>query len=289
VRIIVLGSSSSWYVNDLRRAAAGRHEIAAVSYKQLASQIDGHDASWHAGGIDLGRADAILVRSMPPGSLEQVVFRMDALGQLASAGMSVVNSPRAIEVAVDKYLATARLQEAGFLVPPTVACQTVEQAMQAFETLGRDVVVKPLFGGEGRGVTRVTNEAIARQTFQELDSSESVLYLQAFIDHDGCDWRLLVIGQRVLGMGRRHPTDWRTNISRGAVGEPLEVTPDLAEMAHKGASAVGATIAGVDLLPGNDGQLYALEVNAVPGWRALAKVCEQDVSRLVLDHLASLG
>ena len=55
---------------------------------------------------------------MPPGSLEQVVFRMDALHGVAAAGVPVWNPPRAVEAAVDKYLALAKLDQAGLPVPP---------------------------------------------------------------------------------------------------------------------------------------------------------------------------
>ena len=84
-------------------------------------------------------------------------------------------------------------------------------------------------------------------------------------------------------MRRIHPTDWRTNVSRGATTEPLEVTPQLAEIARRSAAAVGAPLAGVDVLPARDGGLYVLEVNAVPGWRALAPTVGVDVAQLVLD------
>jgi ribosomal protein S6--L-glutamate ligase len=160
--------------------------------------------------------------------------------------------------------------------------------MAAFAELGGDVVLKPLFGAEGRGITRLTDEALALRAFSMLEQLGAVLYLQEFIAHEGADLRLLVIGERVLGMRRRNPLDWRTNVSRGAKAEPLEVTPQLAEPAYCAAAAVGAPIAGVDLLPGADGRLYAIEVNAVPGWKALARVHGIDVARLVLDHVASL-
>jgi glutathione synthase/RimK-type ligase-like ATP-grasp enzyme len=63
------------------------------------------------------------------------------------------------------------------------------------------------------------------------------------------------------------------------------VTPELSELAHRAAEAVGAPVAGVDLLPGRDGRLYAIEVNAVPGWQALSRVLRIDVARLVLDYV----
>jgi len=59
-----------------------------------------------AGDTDLSGCDALLVRSMPPGSLEQVVFRMDALARVEQQGTPVLNPPRALEIAIDKYLAT---------------------------------------------------------------------------------------------------------------------------------------------------------------------------------------
>ena len=318
MRIAVLCSSDSWYFRDLRRAAGSRHELLPVAFTQLVSALGGGDQitarqvapglvpgssdvddltrrakftgvpatrAGATGNISLSDVDAVLVRTMPPGSLEQVVFRMDLLARLEASGVPVINPPKAIEAAVDKYLTSARLAAAGLKIPRTIVCQTADDAMAGFADLGGDVVLKPLFGSEGRGITRLTDEALALRAFRMLEQLGAVLYLQKFIDHDGCDLRLLVIGERVLGMTRRNPLDWRTNISRGATAEPLEVTPDLAELAHRAAQAVGAPLAGVDLLPGRDGHLYAIEVNAVPGWKALARVQGIDVARLVLEFV----
>jgi RimK family alpha-L-glutamate ligase len=282
MRIAVLAAANSWYYRDLVRAAGGRHELTVVCYKHLAVEMRGAEAVVRSGAIDLTKFDAVLVRSMPPGSLEQVVFRMDALARLEAAGVAVINPAKAIEAAVDKYLATAKLQELGLLVPATVVAQTADAALAAFESLGGDVVVKPLFGGEGRGITRVSDAAIARRAFTTLEQLGAVLYLQRFVPHEGHDLRLLVIGDEVLGMRRVNAEDWRTNVSLGARAEPLEVTEDLAQLARRAAVAMGATVAGIDLLPGRDGQLYALEANAVPGWRALASATGVDVAGRVL-------
>jgi ribosomal protein S6--L-glutamate ligase len=238
-----------------------------------------------SGDCRLNDVDAVLVRTMPPGSLEQVVFRMDALARLESAGKVVLNPPKAVEVAVDKYLASARLVAAGLTIPRTIACQTADAAMAAFKALGGDIVLKPLFGAEGRGITRLDDEALALRAFKMLEQLGAVSYLQEFVEHEGADLRLLVIGERVLGMRRRNPLDWRTNISRGARAEPLEVTAELAELAHRAAAAVGAPLAGVDLLPGRDGRLYAIEVNAVPGWKALGRSLGIDVASMVLEYV----
>ena len=190
--IAILAARDSWYFRDLARAAGDRHRLTAISYKSLGSHVAGANLSIDGGGLSLNSLDAVLVRSMPPGSLEQVVFRMDALAQLEAAGVRVVNPPRAIEAAVDKYLATAKLQAAGLLVPPTVVCQTAADGLAAFETLGGDVVVKPLFGGEGRGLTRVSDAAIARRVFASLEQIGAVLYLQQFVPHVSSNGDLIV-------------------------------------------------------------------------------------------------
>ncbi len=288
MRLAVLAASDSWYVADLRRAAGARHEVVALSFDALVARLDGRGRGVAAAGQPLSAFDAVLVRTMPPGSLEQIVFRMDALGVLADAGVVVVNPPRAIEAAVDKYLTSARLHAAGLATPRTLVCQGVSEALTGFQELGGDVVVKPLFGGEGRGILRVTDESLAWRTFSALAQLRCVIYLQEYIPHHGFDLRLLVLGERVLAMRRVNPTDWRTNISRGARPEPLAPDAALVETARRAAAAVGASIAGVDILPSVTGQHYVLEVNGVPGWKALASALQVDVAALVLEHIACL-
>lgn len=289
MRVAVLTSPQSWYFRDLQRAAAARHELTAVAFSHLASALNVTTAfSASSKGQCLDQFDAVLVRTMPPGSLEQVVFRMNVLGELERRGQVVLNSPRSLEAAVDKYLASARFQATGLSTPRTWVGQNAEDAMSAFAELGGDVVVKPLFGGEGRGISRVNDEALALRAFKMLAQLGAVIYLQEFVPHEGRDLRLMVLGDRVLGMWRYNPRDWRTNISRGAIGERWKYDETLAGMAVRAAQVIGAQWAGVDLLPGRDGKVYVLEVNAVPGWKGLASVIQRDVAALALEYLETL-
>jgi ribosomal protein S6--L-glutamate ligase len=281
MRIAILAAGNGWHVRDLQRAAAlVGHEAAAVDFRRV-----------HAGvGVRfdaLDGFDGVVVRTMPPGSLEQVVFRMDVLHRLQARGVAVLNPPAAVEACVDKYLATARLAAAGLLVPPTIVCQHADAALEAFAVLGGDVVVKPLFGSEGRGMVRVADADLAWRTFRTLERTQSVLYLQQFIAHPGWDLRAFVVAGRVVAaMRRRANGGWRTNVAQGGSGEPVRLTPAEEALAVRAAAALGAPVAGVDLLPGPAGELYVVEVNAVPGWRALAPVTGVDVAAVLLRHLA---
>lgn len=289
LRIAVLASPRSWYLRDLRRAAAGRDEIVQVDHARLAADVVAEPMVVRAGEVDLSTFDCLLLRTMPPGSLEQIILRMDLLGCLEATGLLVVNPPRAIEVAVDKFLATAKLHAAGLPVPATIVCQTMDQALDAMDQLGGDVVVKPLFGSEGRGLMRVADRAIGERVFSALFQVSSVFYLQRFVPHDGRDLRVLLIGNQPLAIERRHPSDWRTNIARGAQAVAMDCTaPNMElpiELARRASAAVGASVAGVDLLRSPDGSWLVLEVNAVPGWKALAATLKIDVARMVLDNL----
>lgn len=243
-----------------------------VDFRKLSAAV--------ATGTDsLADFDAVVVRTMPPGSLEQVVFRMDVLHRLEARGTVVLNPARALETCIDKFLAGARLSAAGLPVPPTIVCQDADCAIAAFTALGGDVVVKPLFGSEGRGMMRISDPELAWRTFRALERTQSVLYLQRFIDHPGFDIRAFVLGGRVLTAMRRHArNNWRTNVAQGGRGEATRLSTREQRLALAAAEAVGVAVAGVDLLPDRDGQLHVLEVNAVPGWRALAATTNIDVA-----------
>jgi RimK family alpha-L-glutamate ligase len=280
MRIAVLSGGGGWHVLDLVRAAHRLgHAAAAVDFRTVAAAVGTEPGP-------LAGFDAALVRTMPAGSLEQVVFRMDALHAASATGVRVLNPPRAVETCVDKYLTSTRLAAAGLPTPPTHVSQTADAALDGFDRLGGDVVVKPLFGSEGRGMVRLSDRETAWRVFHALDRTGQVIYQQRFVRHPGWDLRAFVVGGRVLaGMRRTARGDWRTNVAQGGTAEEIELRDDAVSLAVRAAAAVGCPVAGVDLLPEPDGGLTVIEVNAVPGWRALAAVTGRDVAADVVRFL----
>jgi ribosomal protein S6--L-glutamate ligase len=281
MRFALLSSGNGWHVRDLQRAATALgHQAEAVDFRRVAAGVA-------IAANSLVGFDGVIVRTMPPGSLEQVVFRMDVLHRLAARGVVVLNPPAAVEVCVDKYLASARLEAAGLRVPATIVCQHADAALEAFATLGGDVIVKPLFGSEGRGMVRVSDADMAWRVFRTLERMQSVLYLQQFVAHAGWDLRVFVMGGEVVAAMRRYANGgWRTNVAQGGRAQSAVPSSKEMELALRATKACGALVAGVDLLPGPDGGWYILEVNAVPGWRALAPVTGVDVASALVQFMA---
>jgi glutathione synthase/RimK-type ligase-like ATP-grasp enzyme len=250
MKIGVLASPDSWHFQDLQRAAGTRHQIESCPFDQLADRLDApHPTldSKNPGRHPLEEFDCLLARAMPAGSIQQIIFRMDLLLELEHRGLRIVNPPRTIEMSV---------------------------------------VFKPLFGSMGHGLVRLSSPQVAERVFTEQIASGQVIYQQVFVDHGGFDIRLFVIGSHVLAMKRVNPSNWITNIAQGATGYPYQPSQQDVELALKSARAVGAEIAGVDLLYDQKTQQpRVLEINSAPAWQAISQVLGIDVAALILEYL----
>ena len=292
LRVAVLGASGSWHSRGLLTTLAARgHDVLAVPATRLQSVVD-ESGEVHVLGPDgdaLDALDLLIVRGLPRGSLEQVIFRMDALHVIAERGVRCVNSPRAIERTVDKSWAGALLAMAGVPTPPTMVCERYDAAMQAFDQLGGDVVVKPLFGAMGAGIVRVEDPDVAHRVFRALELERTVYYVQRTVAPAGRrNLRALVVDGDVAGAMERVTDSWRANVARGARPRAVMLTEEERALALAAAAALEADVAGVDLLTGPDGEMFVLEVNGIPGWQALQSVCEDDLTAQVVSTCEAL-
>jgi RimK family alpha-L-glutamate ligase len=289
MHVAILSARTGWHTGELCRALADRgHAGLVIPYEGLVAQIGGQDPKppLRSLGVSLLHADAVLARIIPGGSLEQVIYRVDALHWIEDRGVPVMNSPRAIERSVDKFYTTALLHEAGLPTPETVVCEHVDEAMDAVRAMG-DVVIKPIFGSLGHGMVRVGDPEVARRIVRSLDQTRTVFYVQRAIDHGGRDIRVFVVGGAVLGaIERRAPEgEWRTNVALGGTATPCDLPAEWAALAVRAAATIGADYAGIDLLPSRDGRIFVLEVNGIPGWEGLQRATGIDVAGAIVDHL----
>ena len=284
MQVLILSARTGWHTDELCRALTARgHQPRVAPYESLVAHFGSDDSND-------SNFDAVLARIIPNGSLEQIIYRVDALHWIEARGIPVINSPRAIERSVDKFYTTALLQQAGLPVPETVVCERADDAMTAIRRMldgGGEVIIKPIFGSMGHGLVRIADAELAWRVVRPLEQMRSVFYVQRAIDHGGRDVRLFVVGGRVVGaIERIAPAgDWRTNVTRGGAARPIDAPLSWQHYAVTAAAAVGADYAGVDLLLSSSGGIFVLEVNGIPGWQGLQAATGVDVAAAIIEHM----
>lgn len=230
--------------------------------------------------------DAVHVRTLSAGTFEATTKRLGVLHALADLGVVVWNDARAIERCVDKSMTSFLLARAGLPTPATWTTESAEaaRALVEREALSGPLVLKPLFGAQGKGLRLIRRP----EDLPQPEGVAGVYYLQRFqapATEDFRDYRLFVLRGRVIAAMLRRASTWITNLKQG--GEPCAIVlePAMERLGVAAARAVGATIAGVDVLVGRDGVPTVLEVNSMPAWSGLQKVSAPNIAEAIAADL----
>ncbi|MGO4812180.1 RimK family alpha-L-glutamate ligase [Cupriavidus sp. 2MCAB6] len=301
LRVAIMTDETGWHTARLKQALRARAcEGRCVNLADC--RIDTTWA-WHGlviPGYGRGLPDAVIVRGLASGSFEQVTLRLGILHALRELGVPVYNDARAIERSVDKGMTSFLLHLAGIPTPATWVSESAPQAQRTVmreSAAGRALVLKPLFGSQGKGLQRIgtVDAGHAPVPLPALVAYRQVAYLQRFVPapaapgKPGFDWRVLVIGGRAVAAMRRVSQGWIHNVAQGARCEHAEITPALAALAVRATEALGLDYAGVDLVPTGEGEAtdgaMVIEVNGVAAWHGLQSVTEVDIAGLLVDDL----
>ncbi len=208
------------------------------------------------GDIAVGRLDVLP-------TLDGIEAGLWALGELEARGVRVINGTNALLATHDKLLTARLLHQAGLPHPRTRLIRVNDPAPRESGA----VVLKPRFGSWGRDVTRCDspNELVEHlQRLRDIEwfKTRGVL-VQGLVPPQGCDLRLVVAAERVVGAVVRISAagEWRTNVALGARRIPAIPPRDATQLAVEAARALGAGLVGVDLLPDDDGRWTILELN----------------------------
>ncbi|MCW4005237.1 MAG: RimK family alpha-L-glutamate ligase [Candidatus Bathyarchaeota archaeon] len=288
---IVTRNLEGWSSTQLREALTRRGvPYACFTFPMITAQIGGKPFFSVSDDADLQDMDllhdldALLIRPIGRGSLEELVFRMDMLYKMEREGFYILNPAESIEHCADKYDIIAVLADSSVPVPRTFATENPLKAAEAFKQLGNDVILKPIFGSRGVGITRINDPEVALTIFKAISFHHGVIYLQEFVPHGNSDIRAFVIGDQVVASMKREAADWKTNYSQGARPEPTTLSPDLEELAVKASKAVGCKISGVDIMVGPNGPKIC-DVNSQPGWKGLQLVTQVNIADEIINYL----
>ena len=225
----------------------------------------------------------ILVRGFGANVTQKIFFRLDILRVIEEYGIRLINSRDSLEIASDKFLTSVFLEKHNIPTPKTIICEDPHDALQMYEELGRDVIIKPLFGSKGIGISRLNDRGFAENVILTLGQLNEVFYLQEFIEHYNRDIRIFVIGNEAIAGMYRVSDNWKTNVYAGAEVKPIELTSEWKELAVKSEQVTKTEISGVDILESEEGY-YVIEVNSIPGFTALQKVTDINIPEKIISY-----
>ena len=289
-RIALFAEQLDWHARRLRDALAGRGaDVRCLPLASCGFRTADDAPGLHLPKLEDGLPAAAVVKTVASGAFEHVTMRLGVLHSLREMGVRVINDARAIERCVDKSMTSFLLHRANIATPDTWSVELPEEAkriVRAEARPGRPLVLKPLFGSQGRGL-RLVEKVRDLPTAEE---AQGVFYLQRYVSGPTTgwrDWRVFVIGGRAVAAMIRHGVQWRTNAAQGARCQGVAATGEIADLAEAAVRAVGADYAGVDIIQERAGRYLVLEVNSMPAWRALQTATGIDIANLLASHVMS--
>ncbi|GEP01472.1 ATP-grasp domain-containing protein [Methylobacterium haplocladii] len=285
MRIGLAADNGNWHKGRLRGAFESLGIEPVLFSLDDVAIVTGGGEPLRVPGFDDGRLpDGVLLRTIAGGTFEATTMRLGVLHALVSAGVTVWNSPTAIERSVDKAATSLAIARAGLPTPDTFVFSKREAAGALIEREarpGRPIVLKPLFGSQGEGLMLIERP-------EDLPSEEAVnrvYYLQRYVARrDGLwrDYRVFVCEGRAIAGMIREGDGWITNVHLGGRPFAWELPAKAAELAEAAAAAIGVDYTGVDLVEDGEGGFLVLEVNSMPAWSGLQKVTEVDIAGSVV-------
>ncbi len=211
---------------------------------------------------------------------------------LESLGHRVVNNFQAATISSNKLFSSMALSRAKIPTPKTRLAFTEDSALDSLKRLGYPAVLKPVIGSWGRLSALLKDTDTARAVLEDREymyPMYQVYYLQEFVKRPPRDIRSFVIGEQTVAAIYRHASsdDWRTNTARGGKAEKCPISDQLNDLSLKATKAVGAEIAGVDLMETPNGMVVH-EVNNTTEFKNTVPATGVDIPSIIVDYLVSI-
>jgi tetrahydromethanopterin:alpha-L-glutamate ligase len=281
IGIISAYPDEDWHAQQIARAAARHGEVRLLSPTDFGAELGPTGRRVTVAGED-ARRYRLFLTPRAIGECGDAELQLELYHALSESGGLLVNDPRGLTTAIDKFHSSWLFAKAGLPTPRVVVAQRLEDACRALVELRR-AVVKPLYGSLGVGIERIDLDEAARLT--TLLERHRALYLQAFVDHVDLDVRAFVVGDRVAAaVGRRpRPGEFRANIHLGATAQEVELDASVVELAVRATHVTGLDYSGVDLLLTASGP-QLLEVNGTPAFRGVNLATGRDMAMAIVEH-----
>lgn len=286
MRIAIISQGPRLYsTRRLRDAARERgHDVKILDPLKFSIDVERRNPQLYYKEKKLGRFDAIIPRI----GASITFFGTALVRQFEQMGAFCLNTSSAIATSRDKLRAFQILSRHHVGIPKTSFVRQRGSVIPAIERVGgAPVIIKLLEGTQGIGVILADNNKIAEAIIETLQTARQNVLIQNFVEESrGRDVRAFVVGGKVVAAMRRsaQPGEFRSNVHRGAIAMPIQISPEYERTAVHAAQILGLRVAGVDMLESNDGPMV-MEVNSSPGLEGIEGATRVDVAGAIIQHI----
>jgi len=286
MRILILSRKSTIYsTRRLMEAAQTRgHEVTVVDPLEISLVVSRGRPSLYLRGAEVGGFDVVIPRI----GTSITNYGLAVVRQFDMMGMCVLNHAIAIARSRDKLRAMQLLTRKDLDIPTTVCTKTSAHLDVALALVGGPpAIVKLHQGTQGIGVMLAESRQSVESTLEAFWTLGQDIILQEFVSESrGRDVRAIVVGSKVVAAMRRRAQkgEFRSNLHRGGEPEPVkDLDPRYVKAAVEACKVMSLEVAGVDMLETRGGPKI-LEINSSPGLEGIERATGIDVADAVIRH-----
>ena len=236
----------------------------------------------------LNNINGVWVRFLKNGTIEEITTKLTILHLLSASNIYVHNSGLTIEKTVDKIRSTGILEINNIKSPDTTIWFAKNKKSLNNNFCKRTkYLVKPIFGSQGKNIFLVNN----LNELRKIKAVGEVFYLQKFIKSEKkefTDVRVLVSNHRVISSMERYSNHFITNVFQGAKYRQFILKKKIKDLCVKLSKIFKLGYGGIDLKIVKD-DVFVLEINSVPSWKAMQKISKINISeKLVKDFINNI-
>lgn len=288
MKLAILSCAPNAYsTRRLKEAAEQRgHDAKVLNTLKFAIDLEEGSPELYYRQKRLSSYDAVLPRI----GASITYYGTAVVRQFQEMDVFCANTAHGIANSRDKLRSLQILSRHHIGLPRTTFVRDRKDVLLAIERVGgAPIVIKLIEGTQGIGVLLAESVKQAESIIELLQSQKQNVLIQKFVaESKGKDIRAFVVGDQVVAAMRRvaQGQEFRSNVHRGGVAEPVELDERYRETAVRCAQILGLRVAGVDMLEGKDGP-QVMEVNSSPGLEGIETATELDIAGAVVDYLAA--
>ncbi len=277
----------SYSTRRFREAAVQRgHNVKVLNTLKFAIDLQQGSPDLYYRQRHLSTYDAVLPRI----GASITYYGTAVVRQFQEMDVFCANPAHGIVNSRDKLRSLQLLSRHQIGIPRTTFVRDKRDVLPAIDRVGgAPVIIKLIEGTQGIGVLLAETVKAAESIIELLQSQRQNVLIQKFVaESKGRDIRAFVVGDQVVAAMRRvaQGQEFRSNVHRGGVAEPVELDEQYRETAVRSAQIMGLRVAGVDMLEGKEGP-QIMEVNSSPGLEGIETCTGLDIAGAVIDYVAA--